>query len=268
MAVCLGGENIRTIHGSALKENYTSWAEGRKMVFIEEIRLHDNNRYDILDKMKGYVTDVTVPVRRMQTDGYEIPNVTNYVMFTNYWDALPINKNDRRYFIISTSFQTKSHIDQFRENNPGYFRELYNILSFNGEAIRWWMLNRKLSDAFQAKEPAPGTETKELMRQLSEGSDDMDEFESILRDSEDPLVSESVLSATKLRELGLFGSMQTRALGAFLARAGFAAIGRYRLFGRDDENVTYYTRKSELFAVPDKVAILRKLASPVDDGFN
>lgn len=268
MAVCLGGENIRTIHGSSLKEQFTSWAEGRKMVFIEEIRLHDNNRFDILDKMKGYVTDKTVPVRRMQTDGYEVPNVTNYVMFTNYWDALPINKNDRRYYIISTSFQTKSHIDEFSENNPTYFEELYSILDFNGEALRWWMLNRTISDAFKPKSTAPSTETKDLMRELSESSDDMDEFETLLSESKDPLISEKVLSASKLRELGLFGTMSSRALGAFLARAGFAVVGRYRIFGRDDDNSTYYTRKSQLFAVPDRAAAIKQLIAEADDGFD
>lgn len=270
MAACIGGENVRSVNGSSLKETYTSWAEGRKMVFIEEIRLHDNNRFEIIDKIKPYVTNVTAPVRRMRQDGYEVPNVTNYVMFTNHPDALPISKSDRRYFIIRTAFQTKSHIDLFLQQNPDYFANLYNALSFNGDVIRDWFLKRRISDAFRAKGHAPDTEAKDLMRGEAEGRDDsMSALEEVINEGANPLISEAVLCAAELRSHPVLSVLPSRTLGMLLARAGFAAIGKFRINGTSSEpNLTYYTRRSELFPgeQADKLQKLRELVN-FDDGF-
>ena len=131
---------------------------GLGLFIFEEIRLQGHNRFEILDKLRPFVSNETVNVRRMQTDLYEIPNVTNYVMFTNYLDALPINENDRRYFILRTAFQTSMHLLEFERKHPTYFTDLFNMVAFEGQALRWWLLNREISDDFRAKGRAPKTE--------------------------------------------------------------------------------------------------------------
>lgn len=269
MAACLGTENIRNVPGTALRETFTSWAEGRKMVFIEEIRLKDSDKFEIVEKLKPYITNLSAQVRRMRTDGYEIPNVTNYVLFTNYMDALPINNNDRRYFIIRTYFQTVSHIDKFNAENPDYFTNLFGALDFNGDVIRHWLLTRHISDNFRAKGKAPETEAKRMMRDAAESSNDnMRALEDALLEG-DPLISNEVLSAKALREHSILGTMPPRAFSYLLNQAGFAIIGKFRIDGRDGDNVNYYTRHSELFTGRgfDDMQKIRELITPVDDGF-
>jgi len=267
MASIIGGENVRSVSGSSLKEQFTSWAEGKKMVFIEEVRLHDTNRFDILDKMKEYVTNRTVPIRRMQKDAYNIPNITNYVMFTNYPDALPINNNDRRYYILRTSFQTKSHIDSFRAANPDYFTDLYNAITFNADVIRHWFLTRHLSDEFQAKGHAPHTDAKDEMRDASEAGDDLETLESSINNG-DPELSDLLLNTKKLRESTFLGSLPSRTFGALLSRAGFALIGKFRLGGLGSENLNFYTRHSEAFSGHKHEHLAKiRLMLDFDDGF-
>lgn len=271
MAACIGGENVRNVPGVSLQENYTSWAEGRKMVFIEEVRMHGNNKFEILDKIKPTITNPNVTIRRMRTDGYEVPNVTNYVMFTNHPDALPVDRGDRRYFVLRTLFQTASHIQSFNAANPEYFSDLFNVLSFNGDVIRHWFLTRRISDSFKAKGHAPDTEAKELMRDHAESTDDMRTLEEALNDG-DPQLCDNVVNSQRLREHGIFGALPRAVFGQLLRNAGFAAIGKFRIGGNSKEPlVTYYTRHSELFP-GDNTARLRALRDmieeeTIDDGF-
>lgn len=258
MNAVLGRKNIRGVEASSLRENFTDWAEGRKMVFIEEIRLHGQNRFEILDKLKPYITNDDATIRRHYQSGYEIINVTNYVMFTNWIDALPINNNDRRYFIIRTCFLTESHITSFNHENPMYFKRLFRSIKKHGPALRWWLLNHEISDDFDAKGHAPRTEARSLMIEAADASEETILLDKILRESDDVLLSTSILSSAKLKETDL-GYLAPRALGALLAKAGFAPVVRCRLFGRNDENATYYTRHSELFKGSDKMAALRAL---------
>ncbi len=269
MAACIGGENARSIPGKALQQTNTAWAEGRKMVFVEEVRLHNDNKFEILDNIRPYVTNQTASIRRMATDYYDVPNVTNYVFFTNYLDAIPINRNDRRYFILRTWFQTASHINQFNADNPGYFADLYAILSFNSDVLRWWFLNHEISEDFKPKGHAPATDAKNMMREASESDEDITTLEEILEESEDPEVSYQVLNLRKLRELGGMDGLGSRAMGMTLARAGFALITKARLRGRHHPNDTFYTRHSELFPHSSPEDIRRVLALPEkDDGFD
>lgn len=265
MEACLGKPNVRSIPGEQLRENFTGWAQGRKMVFIEEVRMHGHNRYEILDKMKPYVSNKYVTVRNMHREAYEIMNVTNYIMFTNFFDALPINRNDRRYFIIRTCFQTESHIREFNAENPHYFTELFGALDFNAPAIRHWLMNWELSDEFKPKAHAPRTEARELMQEEADGSSEMETLELLLAAGEDPEITEELLSLDRLRETDL-GHMQTRALSLLLTKAGFAKVGRYNITGK--ALVTYYTRHSRIFAKGKAVDMVRSLAGRSMDGLD
>ena len=263
----IGKPNIRSISAERLKEAFTGWAGGRKVVVLEEIRLHNQNRFEILDKIKPFITNEEADVRNMHREAYEIANVTNYLMFTNFLDALPINKNDRRYFIIRTSFQTESHIVKFEADNPGYFTELFGVLEYNAEAIRWFFNDWELSEEFKPKAKAPKTAARELMIDAAGGSDEADTFEQMLHMSDNPLLSNELLSGAALRESDI-GHLGSRAQGAMLAKAGFSVVVKCRLHGREDANVTYYSRRSELFEGEDKIGMIRKLAAREMDGLD
>lgn len=258
----LGGENVRSIAGENLKEDKTSWAEGRKIVVIEEVRLHGNSRYDVLDKMKVYVANETVPVRRMHTDIYEIINVTNYLMFTNYDDALPITQNDRRYFIIRCSLQTHVQIQRFMAENPDYFANLFNATTFNGDVLRYWFETRRISDNFKPKGHAPHTVAKDLMREAGESDDSLAELEAEINKGE-PDMCDALLNGTKLRgEFGL--GLTGRQFGDLMRRAGFTLIGKYRMGGRDAPFERFYTRDFAPFkGVAEKhLSIIRNMLDP------
>jgi hypothetical protein len=272
MSAVLGGANVRNVNATQLKEHYTKWAEGYRMVFFEEIRLKSEKKFEIMDKLRPYATNETIEVRRMQKDAYEIPNMTNYVMFTNYPDALPLNENDRRYFIIKTSFQTINDIRHFKRTNPNYFADLFGMLDFDFPALRHYFLNREISDAFEAKGDAPVTEARREMIQDSESGDDLQNLESMIEDPEHPWVSDAVLVASAAKvEMGALSLLNRRAFADLLHRAGFAKLGQYRLGGRDSPIDTVYTRHGELFRGKDPLTVIKSLLREPDnpdDGFD
>lgn len=262
LSCLLGQDNVRSIAGENLKEDKTSWAEGRKVVVIEEVRLHGNSRYDVLDKMKPYVGNESVPVRRMHTDLYEIVNVTNYLMFTNYEDALPINRGDRRYFIIRCSLQTASQIERFVQENPNYFTELFDATTYYGDVLRHWFLTHRISDAFQPKGRAPHTVAKDLMREAGEADDSLSDLEELINQGE-PDMCDALLNGSKLRgEFGL--GLSSRQFGDLMKRAGFVLIGKFRMDGRGSAKTTYYTRDFTPFSGPAEghLAIIRNMLDP------
>ena len=269
MSAVMGGVHTTSVPGNSLKEKYTKWAEGKKLVFIEEVRMHGANKYEIIDRMKPLVTNRSISIRRMGADLYEIINVTNYIMFTNYDDALPLDRNDRRYAVFRTAFLTKGSLERFKAANPGYFEALFEVLTWNVDVIRDWLLKRQISPDFQEKGHAPETEAKEMMRETHEGNADVDYLDELIAEGTDPEISDNVLNPTKLKQSGAI-TLEARAFGHFLKQAGFVKIGRYRLHGRDSENVNYYTRNDDLFSglsESGKMQKIRDLINAVDDGF-
>ena len=269
MSRVLGPQNVGPVSATELQDKFTDWAEGRKLIFIEEIRLHGSNRYEILDKMKPYVSNEEVTIRRPYGSSYEIPNVANYWMFTNYWDALPFSRMDRRYYVVATFFQTKEQLTQWMLMHPRYFSDLYDVIAEHGDVLRHWLLHRTLSDKFQPKRPALDTRAKELMRDQSENSDETDTMETILEDSEDPEISEKLLNSDKMREAMSnegHAPAQGRAWNSMLSRAGFVMIGRYRVWGRGCPNARYYTRHPQLFPRGRELEVIRQMLGISEDG--
>jgi hypothetical protein len=269
MSAAIGGVNVNLVNGSSLLENFTSWAEGYRMVFIEEVRIKGLHKYEIVNKMKPYIANPTVPVRRMRNDPYKVRNVTNYVLFTNYIDALPLDRSDRRYLVVRTAFQTVSHIRKFMDENPTYFEDIFNIVDFDGPCLRYWLSEHKISDEFRPKGYAPDTEAKRLMIEESEETDETEDLEELINSSADPFISNEVLSLHRLRtgDMSRLNSLPRRSMGSLLARCGFSYVGKYRLGSQVEERI--YTRHSELFEKGDKLAVIKRLTqrAQIDDGF-
>jgi len=263
MAAVLGEKNVAPLSAKALHSEFTGWAEGRKMVFVEEIRLHGQNRFEAIDNIKPYITNDWVSIRRMRMDEYKIPNVTNYAMYTNHWDALPINESDRRFFIVSTSFQVASDIEEFNERNPDHFTKLFEATNNFPHIMRGWLMSWKLSDEFDPKRHAPKTAAKAKMREIARG-DEIEAINDIVEGGHAPDLSEFMLNTGKLVEqaplLAQVSMPGTRALSNLLAQAGFVYVDRVRLPG-DPKKVRIYTKHPRLYEGKNVLEVCKAILS-------
>lgn len=232
MAAVLGGDNFNQINGSDLAEQYTPWAEGAQVCLIEEVRLHGADRFAVINKVKPYITNDIVSVRRMRTDSYKVINTVNYILTTNHKDGVPVNDNSTRYFPIFSRWQTKRALDAFNKANPDYYKRLHELVD-NAGALRRWFLDYELHPDFDPMERARESASLAEMRFLNQ----TEEEESLLEilDREEPGVCRELVDSSALAdvmaETGLsvpYGIAWKR----MLSENGFTFIGVVKYDGK------------------------------------
>lgn len=251
----LGHSNCRTVTVESLDEKYTPWAEGNCMVFIEELKLDNYRKYETLNKLKPYIANPTVSVRRMQKDVYECINTTNYFALTNYKDALPLDDNDRRYCVLFSQWQSKEKLTEWMKLNPDYYQNLYDDMRENAGEILDWLLSHKITKSFFSLSRAPDTDAKRQMVDMAK-SDDYLIVEDALNEFKCWDINENVINVTKLHLLinNNFDSNysnfpKTSRLKNILLDMGYHNIGRYKTKGDVRKNQLIYCKNDQKKAV-------------------
>lgn len=240
----LGQTNCKTVSVESLDEKFTAWAEGSCMVFIEELKLDNYKKYETLNKLKPYITNPTVPVRKMRMDTYEAVNTTNYFALTNFKDALPIDDNDRRYCVLFSQWQSKEKLTAWMEENPNYYPDLYESMRKNVGEIIEWLATHPVSDKFKSLTRAPETKAKMMMADMAK-SDDWLTIEDAIAHFECHDINDHVVNVTKLysRATDMFESdtfkdfPKTRRIRTIMLEMGYHAIGRYKDENRKNQTI-------------------------------
>lgn len=230
-AVC-GENNVNMIAGNALEEKYNPWAENALVCFIEDVRLHGNNRFDAINTLKPMITNAKVSIRRMQTNLYSVVNTMNYIMTANVKDAMPVGEEDSRIFPIFTRFQRSTDLERFKQENPHYYDRLFAILQFAG-ALRQFFLLRKISSNFNPKARAPKSSYRREMILLNK-TEEVSALEDTLEESDQADYSEFLLDSSKLADhfMGTDAlAPRGKALSRLLSQYGFTLLGRYKVDG-------------------------------------
>lgn len=237
----MGENNVNMIPGKALEEKYNPWAENALVCFIEDVRLHGNNRFDAVNTLKPMITNPTVSIRRMNTNPYEVVNTMNYIATGNTKDALPVGDEDSRFFPIFTRFQRTADIERFKVANPHYYDRLYATIQFAG-ALRQFLLLRKLSDDFNPKARAPKSSYRQEMVLLNQ-TEEVTALLDTLEESDQPDYSEFLLDSSKVADhfMGTDAlAPRGKALSRLLSQYGFTLLGRFKVNG---EKRQFWTMK-------------------------
>lgn len=251
MAAMLGMDNVRFPQAQALQEHYTPWAEGAQVCFFEEIKLQGHNRYDVLNRVKPFITNVTASIRRMNTDIYDVVNTVNYILSTNYKDALPIGDDESRYLILFSRFQTREQLLEFRKENPDYYDNLYAALAESPGALRKMFMEWELSPDFNPNKRAPDSAGRREMIAMNV-SDESEAFEEVLAESGREDISKTLLNATDLADLMSEKGCAMpygRAANQFLLSKGFTRLGKVRLKGAEGRSVSFWSQTPEKFTL-------------------
>jgi hypothetical protein len=266
MALMLGPENVGLVTGDLLQDRFTAWAEGVLMNVIEEVRWLGHNRHDILNRIKPFITNASVTVRRMHRDAYTVPNTAAYLLLTNHRDALPLDEGDSRYLVAQSQWQDRAKLLEFMAANPDYYSDLYAAAQRSPGAIRKWLKGWVLHPEFNPAARAPASSGKASMIRTGKG-EDAEIMESVLAESADPDLSTTLLNATKLADAIADESdgviPQTKALNKLLNDAGFTYLGRFRAGA---EKARYWSKLPNLFSregKPDPELVRKYLLDPL-----
>lgn len=234
LAAVMGESNVQMLDAGILESPFTDWAVGQCVTCVEEVRLiKAHNKYEVLNKMKTFITNNKIDVHPKGKAGYNTTNRTSYMLFSNYRDALPIDENVRRYCVLFSQWQRRDKLAEFNEANPDYYTELYRAIEIAAPALRHWLLNREQSPTFNPKGNAPDTPARQYMIRLAR-PEFVNNLLELIEDRVHELVTSELLSASVLKEVMADRGMEaplTKAMTAMLSRANFDSLGRVKLDG-------------------------------------
>lgn len=259
----LGDKNVNDVSGKALEEKYNGWAEGALVCFIEEVRLQGANRFDAINNVKTLLTNKYVSIRVMNTDPYSVINTMNYIMTSNFKDAMPVGDEDSRVFPLFSRFQNKRMVDDFKRENPQYYNRLHGALHFAG-AIRQYLLLREYSPLFDPKNRAPESDYRDEMVMLNR-SEELTVLIECLAESQQPDFSEFLLDSRKMIEHFMGTDAlppRGKALNRLLSQHGFTLLGRFQM---GDIKTQYWTMNTQYWPTNNHTkcaAMIREYLDP------
>jgi hypothetical protein len=94
------GQNIAQRSMNDLDEKFNSFLEKTFIVMIDEIHVASANRgssANLTNKLKGYMTENYISIRKMHTEGVETKMYFNMIFTSNQKDPVEIPNDDRRH---------------------------------------------------------------------------------------------------------------------------------------------------------------------------
>lgn len=245
----MGVSNVTMLNAQILQDRFTDWCAGQCVACIEEVRLiNDKNKYEVINRIKPYITNNVIEVHPKGGRIYNCKNTTNYLLFTNYRDALPLDDSDRRYLILFSRWQKRNDIKEFKRENPDYYLKLYQTIDDSAAALRGWLLDHEQSSDFDAMGDAPATEARRQMI-LRSKPEFTQILEEIIREDEYPEVSDDLVVVNILAEALVARGVPVpapKAMSAMMERDGFEKLGRIDL-GKNNR-VFAYVRDLGMFS--------------------
>jgi len=230
MEACMGKVNVGIYSSGSLEDQFCSPSYGRTLTFIEELKLDNFKKYDVLERMKGWIGNERVSVRKMRKEATEFRATANYIAATNHSDCLPADHNERRFCVLTSRWaKRKDELRKWVEKNPTYYKTLYSHLENAPEAYRQVLLNHRISPDFEKIVEAPRTTGTLLMAEQSRSKMAV-EIEGWIDDWNRPTINEKFVYLRHLkgayenkREEGrtLQKFPHTKDLGRYLEELGY-----------------------------------------------
>ncbi|CAM5771839.1 hypothetical protein LMIY3S_03643 [Labrys miyagiensis] len=151
----LGDRNSTTASTIDIRSGFNDWIAEKELVVVEEIMAL--GRTEIMNTLKPLITEHWISINTKHVRRYEIENKANFIFLSNHEDALRLDDDDRRYFVITNRKEPKQ---------PEYYREFFAWAENNLPIIQSWLLSRDIA-SFNPKKAPPSTVGKLKMIELS-----------------------------------------------------------------------------------------------------
>lgn len=234
----LGTANVRLMNADTIQTSpFSGWVEGQCVTVFEEVKFHGHNRYDVVNRLKPYISNNRVEKHGKGLDPGSVWNVTNYLMLTNHEDAIPIEEGDRRYFVLFSPFNRLEEMDRALQADWGitcsdHFEEIFSTVRDNVGQLALWLSETRFPDDWNPNMSAPMTEAKKVMAASSK-TEAEEAVAQILEDVAEgeriPGIGQSVvcvpyLKDAAMRQTGNRRMINDRTLAACLREAGYLPL--------------------------------------------
>ena len=249
VAAVIGRVNVGSVTPTVLATDFTGWARNKAVVVLEEIKLTGHNKHDIINRLKPFITNDVVEVHPKGQDSRDEINTVNYLAFTNYVDALPLEETDRRWWVIFTPYDNAEALAEALREFVGagdtksvvarYFKQLHTAINTQGAELRRWLLDHQISSSFEADGTAPMTDEKAVMIGM-QVSDDESALAEVI-EAGGPGISREIFTSSHLREQVVLGdsdvNTSTSAWSRLLTKMGYTRLPKKIKWRGRAENV-------------------------------
>lgn len=175
MAAAMGERNVATVGPSVVMNTggFTDWAHGACVIAMEELKMEGKNRYMVANAFKDNVTNSRVTINRKGKGLLPIINISNFIAYTNFVDAVPLEDNDRRWFVVFSPYRTvQDACDALGVGNAEGLGKMFDMI-FDGARthageFRKWLIEMAIPEWFKPNGHAPDTPEKGRMRSSGE----------------------------------------------------------------------------------------------------
>lgn len=149
-----------------LDNSFNAWVEGHLLCTIEELWVQGNQ--SILNRLKPLITNDRVAIQQKKVDQRTGDNCANFLIFSNYKDAITKTKTDRRYCVFYTAQQSVEDLANCGMTEQ-YFVELFDWLESGGyEIVADYLATRAVNVNVMGR--APETSSTRVAMKVSLGT--------------------------------------------------------------------------------------------------
>lgn len=201
----LGDTNVGTVSPTQVVSANNGWATGVCVNILEELKITGHNRYEAANALKPLVTDPYIQITDKWVKAYNTMNTTNYLCFTNHKDAIPLEDNDRRWWVVFCPLADLEDIGKpFGLNSREYLDQLWDALTAHPGCLRRWLLDLEISPEFLSWKQAPMTIHKQAMIATEKGNVEWFDEVTELIEKGGPLFGPLAISSADLFEAAQF----------------------------------------------------------------
>ena len=189
-----GKQNAGVVDSIIIADSNNSWASSKMLRVLEEIKLSGHNRYEVLNNLKPLITNTTITRKEKFEVSSEVRNTCNFIAFTNYKDALPVDENDRRWWLVFSPLNSLEDLEELSGiKRQEYFAPLHKLArndSPYGTEFKTFLLERDLS-SFNPNFPPESIHKEELAeieRGKLQGIDEVQDLITITYKEDQPPV--------------------------------------------------------------------------------
>jgi hypothetical protein len=181
----MGSRNVLPVGPDVVTNNggFTDWVHGRAVIVLEEIHITGRERYKISNMLKPIITNRDVTQNPKGAKPKTVLNTSNQMAYTNHNDGVPIETEDRRWFVIFSPFGSRIQMRMALgvKESREFFDPIYESLEREPGQWRKWLLEYQIPEWFDAEGEAMHTDEKEIMR---DSGDDVEEtlIKSVIED--------------------------------------------------------------------------------------
>ena len=223
---------------------FNAWMRAKLFILVDEIRTDE--RRDMIEILKDFISEKEIEIQGKGSDQDKEDNYSNWMFFSNWKDAIPINKNGRRFSINYSGLQTAEHILAAGMDDP-YFNWLFDWIEHqNGGAIVANYLKNYPIEFRGIPMRAPQTSsTQEALQKSRSPLEKMvlDAVEDAAPGFRGGYVS-SLAVANRIKQVGQ-RAVSTQTIASVLEQLGYTRIGRAtRPYFTEDAN-----NKAEIYHI-------------------